>query len=139
MKKKKKNLIKIPKSRGITVDATELEIIELATENSVAEYARKRGWYSHRYLIPGRRGSPDRIFMKQGRCFFIEFKQLNKKLRSQQIVRCMELRLKGMIACSCDNAARGEFIVNVVDEWFFNGMNSSNEMFFNLYPQLREL
>jgi hypothetical protein len=53
-------------------------ILEKTIEKKVCEYATKKGWLVYKFQSMTNRGVPDRIFMKQGKVFFIEFKQLGK-------------------------------------------------------------
>ena len=65
--------------------------LERDIERRVSELAKKSGWLSFKFVSPAQRGVPDRIFMKDGRIVFIEFKAPGKKLTDLQdhIVRKM--------------------------------------------------
>ena len=46
-------------------------------EKAVCDYAKSKGWLVFKFL--GRRGVPDRIFIRNGTCFYIEFKAPGKE------------------------------------------------------------
>ena len=54
-------------------------MLERDIERRVSEIAKKNGWLSFKFVSPAQRGVPDRIFMKDGRIVFIEFKAPGKK------------------------------------------------------------
>ena len=61
---------------------------ETQIENKVVEKAKKLGFYVRKYKTEGVNGSPDRIYISPkfpNEVFFIEFKKLNKPLRTNQI------------------------------------------------------
>ena len=63
---------------------------ESIIERKVSEYARSQGWLTYKFTSPSNRGVPDRIYLKEGDCFFIEFKAPNKqptKLQKKVIKR----------------------------------------------------
>ncbi len=47
---------------------------ESRIETDVCVYARSRGWLALKFVSPGASGVPDRLFIKQGRMIFVEFK-----------------------------------------------------------------
>lgn len=52
---------------------------ESIIENKICEYATKLGFLQFKFSSPAHKGVPDRIFIKNGLVFFIEFKALGKK------------------------------------------------------------
>lgn len=54
-------------------------MLESTIEKKVSEYAKSKGWLSYKFTSPSNRGVPDRIYMKNGICLFIEFKAPKKK------------------------------------------------------------
>ena len=57
---------------------------ESKIEQKVCEYAKAKGFLVYKFSSPGNRGVPDRIFMKNGRMFFIEFKATGKTTTALQ-------------------------------------------------------
>lgn len=52
---------------------------ESEIEKKVVEYAEAKGWLVYKFVSPAQRGVPDRIFIRGGEIFFIEFKAPGKK------------------------------------------------------------
>jgi hypothetical protein len=57
---------------------------ESLIERKVSEYAKSQGWLTYKFTSPSNRGVPDRIYLKDGICFFIEFKAPDKKTSKLQ-------------------------------------------------------
>lgn len=53
-------------------------------EQQVYLYAREAGWWSTKFVSPMRKFVPDRIFIKDGRVVFIEFKSSKGTLAQGQ-------------------------------------------------------
>lgn len=47
---------------------------EKKLEKRCTDIAKANGWYTRKWSSPSSRGVPDRIFIKEGRVVFIEFK-----------------------------------------------------------------
>lgn len=52
---------------------------EASLERKVRLYAEKHGVYTRKFSSPAHRGVPDRMFIKEGRILFLEFKARGKK------------------------------------------------------------
>jgi len=52
-----------------------MKILESKVEDTACRWAKEQGWKHRKYKTPNHRSSPDRIFMKEGRVVFIEFKR----------------------------------------------------------------
>lgn len=65
-------------------DTDEIFELEIDLEKKAVKWARARGWYSRKYKSQGRRAAPDRIFIRKGRTFFVEFKRLGNAPTDQQ-------------------------------------------------------
>lgn len=52
--------------------------MEISVEDYVSTEAEADGWFVRKLSWVGRRGGPDRIFIKNGRIVFIEFKSPRK-------------------------------------------------------------
>lgn len=58
---------------------------EAFIENEVCKYARALGWRERKMMFVGRRGCPDRWFMRgDGQLVIVEFKDPNGKLSPHQ-------------------------------------------------------
>lgn len=53
-------------------------------EREAVSKAKKRGWECFKVSWQGRRGAPDRLFMREGAAVWIEFKQPGEKPTEQQ-------------------------------------------------------
>lgn len=69
---------------------------ESKVERDACAEAKENGWLV--YKLSGNRGIPDRLFIKQGRVVFIEFKAPGGTLRAQQVKRIKEIRGAGVKA-----------------------------------------
>lgn len=58
---------------------------ESSIEKAVCEYAKDCGWLVYKFVSPNNRGVPDRMFIKDGRMFFIEFKATGKRSKVTQL------------------------------------------------------
>jgi hypothetical protein len=57
---------------------------EAALEKDATQWARNRGWYSRKFKAAGRRSIPDRLFIRGGVVFIVEFKRLGNEPTDQQ-------------------------------------------------------
>ncbi len=57
---------------------------ESVIEKEVSEFAISKGWMSLKLSSPGSRGIPDRMFLKDRKIIFIEFKAINGILSYHQ-------------------------------------------------------
>ncbi len=76
---------------------------EIEIERPVCEYAKSRGWFVDKVVSPGRRGFPDRVFIRNGRVVFCEFKAPGEKPTVQQSKRHREMRDHGAEVVWFDN------------------------------------
>lgn len=53
--------------------------LEKKLEKRCADLARTHGWWTRKFSSPSNRGVPDRIFMKDGKVIFVEFKAPGKE------------------------------------------------------------
>jgi hypothetical protein len=78
-------------------------VVEKAIESPVVHRAEKAGWFVRKVCWPGRIGAPDRVFIKDGRVVWIEFKDRGKTLRLSQILEHDRMRAAGAEIHWCDN------------------------------------
>lgn len=71
---------------------------EKVIEKRACDWAEADGWYVRKFSAPGRRGVPDRIFIKNGRVVFIEFKTEKGKPTQLQKHELLELQNAGVEA-----------------------------------------
>lgn len=83
-------------------------MLESTIENKVTKYAEKLGWLSFKFTSPSSRGVPDRIYMRDGVTFFIEYKQQGKLLRTLQQFRKKQIEQHGVSVYMVDSIAAGK-------------------------------
>jgi Holliday junction resolvase len=76
---------------------------ESAIERAVCAKARREGHLVLKLSAPGYRGQPDRMFLKDGKACFIEFKAPGKKPTALQMKWMNDLTDAGFRAACHDN------------------------------------
>lgn len=84
---------------------------ESLIENSVCSYSKSLKWWPIKLSGMWATGLPDRMFLKCGQIFFIEFKQKNKKLRKLQEYVCKKLVKYGFTVYVVDSIDKGKKII----------------------------
>ena len=97
------------KGKATTIAKTQ---IESKIEKRVCTYARGLGWLAWKFTSPGKRGVPDRIFMKNEVCVFIEFKVCGRRPSKLQRRRINEIKRAGMHAFYVDSVESGKEFFN---------------------------
>lgn len=65
-------------------------------ERPAKSYAKKRGWWTAKFVSPGLRGVPDDVFIRNGVVLFVEFKSdESKEATPQQKKRHREMIAAG--------------------------------------------
>jgi hypothetical protein len=77
-------------------DDTSEHALEKTIETRCVDWARSRGWLSRKYQAPTRRGSPDRIFMRNGVVVWIEIKRKGKEPTELQWREIRLMRAAGL-------------------------------------------
>ena len=86
---------------------------EADLERKVGEYAKSKGWLHYKFVSKSNLGVPDRIFLKDGNVFFIEFKGPRGKLSDLQTFKMREIHFKGGLDCFVvDNVEMGKKIID---------------------------
>jgi hypothetical protein len=55
----------------------------------------EKGWWTSKFISPGRSGVPDRIFIRSGVVVFMEFKSRGRAPRQLQVVQIDRMRASG--------------------------------------------
>lgn len=76
---------------------------ESALEKKCREWAEASGWYQSKYVAPGKKSVPDRIFIKNGVVIFGEIKAPGERPTRQQELRHKEMRDHGALVFWWDN------------------------------------
>lgn len=70
--------------------------LEIEVESAVCAAAERAGWIVRKVKWVGRRGAPDRLFLRAGRVVLVEFKRPRKgKLHALQVREIARLRKAG--------------------------------------------
>lgn len=77
-------------------------------EQPLFRYARTRGWMCEKLVNVGRRGWPDRTFMRKGVIVFCELKAPGQKPTEQQLKRHEEIRAQGFTVVWFDNLEKAK-------------------------------
>jgi len=88
---------------------------ESTIETKVCNYAKSLGWTVYKFVSPGNRSVPDRIFMKGGKVFFIEFKAPGKKPTKLQNKTINDMIDNGFKVYVCDNIEYGKATVELMN------------------------
>lgn len=72
-------------------------IRESKVEKQAREYAEATGWWVAKFVSPGKKAVPDRLFIKRGIVVFIEFKRPGEEPTRQQYLRMKEMKKHGAI------------------------------------------
>ncbi len=86
---------------------------ESVIETKVKEHAEGLGFLVYKFVSPGRRGVPDKLFVSpSGVVFFIEFKQLGKKPEPCQVREIKYLRDNNAYVFTVDKIDYGKGIID---------------------------
>jgi hypothetical protein len=76
-------------------------MLEKKIENDSVKWARAAGWLTYKFASPSHRGVPDRVFMKDGRTVFIEFKTMRGRVTELQKRELQKINDAGVEAVVC--------------------------------------
>jgi hypothetical protein len=77
--------------------------LESEVERPACVYAKSRRWLTEKIAHAGRRGFPDRYFLRDGITILIEFKRPDEEPTTQQLKRHKEIREHGGTVYVVDN------------------------------------
>lgn len=81
-------------------------VIEADIEKPAIRFAKTRGWLVRKLRWIGINGAPDRVFMRNGRVMFIEFKKPGEPLKAHQEVEHGIMRDAGLEVHAVDSLER---------------------------------
>lgn len=87
---------------------------ESAIEKKVCQFARDNGCMVMKLAGPNQKGQPDRMFLRNGKVLFIEFKAPKKLPTALQERWLRQLREQGFETFVCDDYGLGELAVSNV-------------------------
>lgn len=94
---------------------------ESAVEKQICDWAKSRGIRTYKFISPGRKGVPDRMFMKDGIVSFLEIKRPGEKPTPMQFHEMKGIIEAMVIAAWCDNAAGG---IKILTDIYFPKLSS---------------
>lgn len=86
-------------------------MLEKAIEKKVIEFARRHGWANLKLSGPNDRGKPDRLFLKNGRAVFVEFKTAGRKPTKKQQYEIEQLQKNGFAVFVVDSVELGKSLI----------------------------
>lgn len=87
-------------------------MIERTIENKVKKYAKDNGWWVRKFVSPAHSGSPDDIFIKNGKVLFIEFKATGEKPRKLQVEIIKQMTDHGATVHVVDSIEQGKGVLD---------------------------
>jgi len=85
---------------------------ESTIEKAVCAYAKTKGCITLKLAGMNQRGQPDRLFIRSGRCLFVEFKAPGKHPTALQLKWLSDLQSQGMSVAYCDDIDRGKQLID---------------------------
>jgi len=89
-----------------------MKISESNIEMNVSKYACNTGWWTAKFTSPSKTGVPDRIFIKNGKTLFIEFKATGEKPRKLQLEIIKQMQSHGATVYVVDDIQQGKDILD---------------------------
>lgn len=89
-------------------------MLESSIEGVVVTRAEAAGWFQRKVAWLGRKGAPDRVFIKDGRTVWIEFKRPGEAPRLSQVLEHDRMRAGGAEVHSVDSIAQGLRILDLL-------------------------
>lgn len=89
-------------------------MLEAAVEMPVVRRAEAAGWFVRKVVWPNRIGAPDRVFIKESRVVWIEFKAPGETPRLSQIQEHDRMRAAGAELHVCDSASTALKILGII-------------------------
>ena len=86
---------------------------EKKLEKRCCDVAKANGWYTRKFSSPSNRGVPDRIFIKEGKVWFIEFKAPGNTPTELQKHEINLLKDHGAYAVWCDEIAVFKMLLEI--------------------------
>ena len=87
---------------------------ESIIEKKVSDYAISKGWLVYKFSSPNTRAVPDKIFMRKGVVFFIEFKAPGKLPTKLQLKNHQRISDHGVSVFVIDDIGKG---IELVDSY----------------------
>jgi len=89
--------------------------LESSIERASVNKAKARGWSSQKNLSRFERSKPDRLFWKDGRYVWIEYKRPGNKLTKAQDLRLNRLQREGCFVAVCTSVQQTMEVLDMVE------------------------
>lgn len=89
-------------------------MLEKQIEAKVCDYAKVKGMMVYKFTSPARAAVPDRMFIRNGRVFFIEFKREGQKPTPAQEREHNRLRQQAINVFVVDNVEAGKECIDTM-------------------------
>jgi hypothetical protein len=86
-------------------------VLERDIESWSVRRAEKAGYWCRKFKAPGRRSAPDRVFARNGRVFFVEFKATGEEPTELQEEEHRKMRSAGLTVYWTDSRDGFAFIL----------------------------
>ena len=97
-------------------------MLEKQIEAKVCDYAKTKGMMVYKFTSPARAAVPDRLFIKNGRVFFIEFKRGGQKATEAQEREHHRLRQQAINVFVVDNVDAGKECIDTMHGLIEHGL-----------------
>jgi hypothetical protein len=87
---------------------------ESTIERAVCAYAKAWGCLVMKLAGPNQKGQPDRMFLRDGKVLFIEFKSPGKQPTALQLKWLLLLHLHGAHVAWCDDIGKGKEMIQTI-------------------------
>lgn len=87
-------------------------VLEKQIEVKVCDYAKERGMLVYKFTSPARMAVPDRMFIYNGRMFFIEFKRGGQTPTAAQDREHERLRQQKINVFVIDDVDKGKLVID---------------------------
>lgn len=89
-------------------------MLEKQIEAKVCDYAKSKGLLVYKFTSPARAAVPDRLFIRNGRVFFVEFKRSGQKPTDAQHREHERLRQQNVNVFVIDNVEDGKVAIDMM-------------------------
>jgi hypothetical protein len=89
-------------------------MLEKQIEAKVCDYAKAKGMMVYKFTSPARAAVPDRLFILNGKVFFIEFKREGQKPTPAQEREHNRMRQHQINVFVVDNVEQGKSTINLM-------------------------
>ena len=90
------------------------KIKESEVERQIVKFAKDNDCLAFKFVSPGQRGVPDRLFLKDGKVLFLEIKQKGKAPTPIQEFQIRQIREQGIAAHWAGDVHTGNLLIDAI-------------------------